>query len=248
MKNVNNQNKGPTNPSRREFLQKAAKGGSIAALIASGAIDLELKNLLLAQETKKVLSKEALEGPLPSRDLDSIRKILKGEYYRGGRLFVNDLKNSMFRIPGLCDPVVGGECKGIFLGASGGCKARYCNGEWSCPKYGGCSGDCPSDGCDPNYCDDQTCVDLEDCPRNGCSDQTCGGVADGCPKHFNLNKYVDTRKIDPFNLSDIRKYSSSAFVQELLQIMNLQSPLQLEAEVKQMINRRQTLQMRGYVK
>ncbi len=64
--------KRPRKSSRREFLKQAVKKSSVAAPIACGVLDSEIKKLLIAQERRKYLSKEALEAPLPTNGLETI--------------------------------------------------------------------------------------------------------------------------------------------------------------------------------
>jgi hypothetical protein len=235
--------------SRREFLRQAAKGGSVAALIAAGVLDPALKKLLSAQTVRTKLSMEALTGPLRSRSLETIRNLLKGEYFRGGRFYGRDIASITKQLPGLCDPVVGGDCRGGFFGDSGCEGGGYCSGQWNCPHQTGCESNCPGDDCRRHYCEDEICVGGKECDGNVCdgpSGQVCGGVADSCENWYPTPE-VDSRRMSPFDLADITKYSETQFVKELMEVMNLKSTEGLKAEVKNMIIQRQTLKMKGYM-
>jgi hypothetical protein len=248
---ANDQKKETKNPSRREFLKKAAKGGSIAALIAGGALDFELRNLLLAQELSsdrlKHLSKEALEMALPTRSLETLRNILKGEYYRGGRFFKDFGKSFIF--DNACHPVLNPLCPPV-ESAGKDCK-KHCKTNANCPKNGAdCHNDCNEQDCKDYDCDNDTCPDGFGCHLYGCDNVLCGGAADGCDGVFvitYINK-VDPREISAFSMRDIERYTSVQFVSELMEVMNMRTAQNLQKELYKMIENRETLQMKGYVK
>ena len=250
MEKANDQKKELNNPSRREFLKKAAKGGSIAALIASGALDLELKHLLLAQELssdrRKFLSRDALEMALPTRSLETIRNILKGEHYRGGRFYRDFGKSFIFN--NSCHPVLNPACPPVESpGAS--CKS-HCKTKTNCPKNGGdCHNHCSDQGCSDYDCDDHTCPIGFDCDIFGCEIDLCGGVVDGCGTYviYGIDK-VDPRKITAFNMRDIERHTDVQFVNELMEVMNLRTAQSLQKELYKMIENRETLQMKGFVR
>lgn len=232
----NNQKRAPKNQSRREFLKKAAKGGSIAALITSGALDLELKHLLFAQEAQKYLSQEALKSSLPSRGLETLRKILIGEFFPGGRFWVEG-KVFSFRDGRLCDPHV--------LLKESGCKT-FCSGDFNCDGQKGCPSNCSNDDCGDFECGTHTCPTGFTCPVHGCDNDVCGGVAGGCPMYGDRN--IDPRELSAFDVGEIGKYATAQFVQELMQVMNLRTTQALEIEVEKMIRNRESLKMKGYIR
>jgi hypothetical protein len=227
--------------SRREFLRRAAKGGSVAALVSGGLLDAEISKLLAAWGPQQTLSREALEGPLPTKNLVVLRDLLKGEYFIGGRFYRLGKKDFgyIWGRPG-CDPeMVEGKCPEV-----GAC-ARYCNGEINCP--GDTSGEgCGGQSCPDYKCDEQTCTDDHRCGDNSCQRAMCGNEAAGCSgEYFIWGIGVDSRTLPGFSFQDITKYPDIAFVQELARALNLRSATSLEKEVRAMIFKRQTLKMRG---
>lgn len=236
MEKANNQKKELKNPSRREFLKRAAKGGSIAALITSGALDLELKHLLFAQKTQKFLTQEALKSSLPSRGLEMLRKILIGEFFPGGR-FWEEGKLFGFRNRRPCDPHL----------MESGDRQKRCEGQFNCPRQEKCPSNCPDQGCGDYECDTHTCPDGFRCPDFGCGNDVCGGIVGGCPDIYgSLN--IDPTKLSAFDVGEIGKYATTQFIQELMQVMNLRTTQALEEEIERMIRNRESLKMKGYIR
>jgi hypothetical protein len=232
--------------SRREFLRRVAKGGSVAALISGGLLDAEISKLIAAWAPQQSLSREAIEGPLPTKNLVVLRDLLKGEYYLGGR-FYRLRKGDFGYIWGRagCDPeMVEGKCPEV-----GAC-ARYCNGEINCPSDSSGEG-CGGQGCPDYKCDEQTCTDGHGCKDNSCWQALCGNEAAGCTgEYFIWGIAVDSRALPGFSFQDITKYADTAFVQELSRALNIRSgairsAASVEKEVRSMIFKRQTLKMRG---
>jgi hypothetical protein len=228
--------------SRREFLKRVAKGGSAAALISGGLLDADINKLLAAWSAQKTLSREAIQGPLPTRNLVTIRDLLKGEYYRGGR-FYRFSKEGLSYIWGRlgCDPEMAeGKCPEVQA-----CR-RFCNGEVNCPWDSSGEG-CSGQNCPDNRCDKETCPDAHSCNDHTCAGGVmCGDQASGCYGVYIIYGIgVDSRTLPGFSFQDITKHTTTAFVQDLMKALNIQTAASLEKEVRSMIFERQTLKMRG---
>jgi hypothetical protein len=237
--------------SRREFLNQLAKRGSVAALISGGLLDGDINKLLAAWSAQKLsspglpqnnLSLEAIQGPLPSKDLVVLRDLLKGEYYRGGRFYRFNKENFAYiwgRVG--CDPeMVESKCPEV-----SSCR-RFCNEEVNCPWDSSGEG-CSGQNCPDNRCDKETCPDAHSCNDHTCADGVmCGDQASGCYGVYIIyGMGVDSRTLPGFSFEDITKHATTAFVQELIRALNLQTAARLEKEVRSMIFKRQTLKMRG---
>jgi hypothetical protein len=219
-------------------LKKAAKGSSVAALIASGALDFELKKILFAAE-KKYLSREALEGPLATKSLELIRDLLKGEFEIGGKFF---------KRPG---------GKGDSAGPTQCGDGTYCYGDENCPW----DGNCPSDGCTEHICgsgDGLVCGDDYTCEEFGCAGVNCPTVSCG---EYAWRNYDDIGKKGGSDGGSPGGGSSggggstggpySGFYDELFDIMLEERDLSLkefEITIINMIRKGQTLKDKGYVR
>ena len=214
-------------------MKDVAKGGSVAALIVSGAFDRHLMAFFMTDDEKHI-SQQALTEVLPSESLKIIREALLGKFRKDPIAVI--VEGELSNLHPRFDPRIIGKCK-----QQQQCK-RVCKEEFTCAGVTGpCepNSDCGSLHCGDHYCETNSCdyyhcIGFE-CEANECLLQSCDTFAKG-------------KTLNVINFHDFDRHQDVRFIKELSEVLGTRTTNTLQNEIIQMIKKNETLQSRGFIR